>query len=52
MGYNVKSIWGCQFNPFNDIEITDIIKCNNKYRMISNGKYIDFIAFLSLETTL
>jgi len=40
MGYKVFSIWGCQFQPSKDIEINNIIKCNNKYRMISNGKYV------------
>jgi hypothetical protein len=54
MGYKIVSIWGGQFQPSEDIEINNIIKCNNKYRMISNGKYIfkDLIAYLAPETSL
>jgi G:T-mismatch repair DNA endonuclease (very short patch repair protein) len=53
LGYNVISKWGCQFKA-NDIEVSDIIKVNNRYRMISNGKFIfkDILSFLSPNTSL
>ena len=44
----------CEFHPLEEIEINNIIKCNNKYKMISNGKFIfkDIIAYLSPGTSL
>jgi hypothetical protein len=48
--YNVKAIWGCQFAiPANNED--DIIKCNNKYRMISNGSFA-FKDILAPNTSL
>ncbi|CAF3781358.1 unnamed protein product [Rotaria socialis] len=54
LGYNVISVSECEFNPPDEIEIDNIIKCNNKYKMISNGKFIfkDIIAYLSPGTSL
>lgn len=39
VGYKVKIIWSCEFQTPKDIELNDIIKCNNKYRMLSNGSF-------------
>ena len=52
-GYNIKSIWGCQFKVPDNIEYNDIIKCNNKYKMISNGSFMfkDIIAYLPPGTS-
>ena len=54
MGYKVKSIWNCEFQAPKDIELNDIIKCNNKYRMISNGSFSfkDIQAYLAPGTSL
>jgi G:T-mismatch repair DNA endonuclease (very short patch repair protein) len=54
LGYNVKSVSECEFNPSEDIEINNIIKCNNKYKMISNGEFIfkDIVVYLSPGTSL
>jgi G:T-mismatch repair DNA endonuclease (very short patch repair protein) len=54
LGYNVISVSECEFNPPDEIEINNIIKCNNKYKMISNGKFIFkvIIAYLSSGTSL
>jgi G:T-mismatch repair DNA endonuclease (very short patch repair protein) len=54
LGYNVVSKWECDFRPNEDIEINNIIKCNNKYRMISNGKFAfkDVMAYLAPGTSL
>lgn len=54
MGYNVRSIWGCDFKEPKDMELNDIIKCNNKYRVISSGQFCfrDISAFLELGTSL
>jgi G:T-mismatch repair DNA endonuclease (very short patch repair protein) len=51
LGYKVISKWGCQFKG-NDNEVNDIFKVNNRYRMISNGKFIfkDILSFLSPNT--
>jgi G:T-mismatch repair DNA endonuclease (very short patch repair protein) len=53
LGYNVISKWSCQFKG-NEIEVNDIIKVNNRYRMISNGKFIfkDILSFLSPNTSV
>ncbi len=54
MGYKVKSIWSCEFQTPKDIELNDIIKCNNKYRMISNGSFSfkDIQSYLAPGTSL
>jgi hypothetical protein len=54
LGYNVINVFECEFQPSEEIEINNIIKCNNKYKMISNGKFIfkDIIAYLSPGTSL
>jgi hypothetical protein len=54
LGYNVVSVSEYEFNPSEEIEINNIFKCNNKYKMISNGKFIfkDIIAYLSPGTSL
>ena len=54
MGYKLISVSECEFQPSEEIEINNIIKCNNKYKMISNSKFIfkDIIAYLSPGTTL
>lgn len=54
MGYKVKSIWSCEFQPPKDIELNDIIKCNNKYKMISNGSFSfkDIQSYLAPGTSL
>jgi hypothetical protein len=54
MGYNVTSIWGCEFIEPKDMELNDIIKCNNKYRVISSGQFCfrDISAFLEPGTSL
>ncbi len=48
-GYSVVSIWECQFECKAGIQINNIIKSNNRYKMISNGKFIfkDILAYLS-----
>eukprot|EP00158_Paraphelidium_tribonemae_P000621 Partr_v1_DN22998_c0_g1_i3_m42543 putative protein Hydra magnipapillata len=54
LGYTVISKWECDFVPNADAEVSNIIKCNNKYRMISNGQYSfrDITGFLSAGTAL
>jgi G:T-mismatch repair DNA endonuclease (very short patch repair protein) len=54
MGYSVISIWECQFESKTGIQINNIIKSNNRYKMISNGKFIfkDILAYLSQGTSL
>jgi hypothetical protein len=54
LGYDVICVSECEFNPLEEIEINNIIKCNTKYKMISNGKFIfkDIIAYLSPGTSL
>jgi hypothetical protein len=51
MGYKIKSIWGCEFQG--NVKVNDIIKCNNKYRMISNGEFAfkDILAFQPPNTS-
>jgi hypothetical protein len=54
MGYFVKAIWGCEFTAPANNEVNAIIKCNNKYRMISNGAFAfkDILAYLAPNTSL
>jgi hypothetical protein len=54
MGFKVKSIWGCEFITPREVQVNDIIKCNNKYSMISNGLFAfkDIMAYLSPNTSL
>jgi hypothetical protein len=54
MGYNVTSIWSCEFIEPKDMELNDIIKCNNKYRVISSGQFCfrDISAFLEPGSSL
>ena len=54
MGYSVVSIWECQFECKAGIQINNVIKSNNRYKMISNGKFIfkDILAYLSQGTSL
>ena len=40
LGYRVKSQRECEFKCTNGIEVKGIIKQNNRYRMIANGKFI------------
>ena len=54
MGYSVVYIWECQFECKAGIQINNVIKSNNRYKMISNGKFIlkDILAYLSQGTSL
>jgi hypothetical protein len=53
LGYRVVSKWECQFKQPPSNEITGIIKQNNSYKMISNGKFSfkDIMAFLGPGTS-
>lgn len=53
MGYKIKSKWGCEFQKPKNVQVNDIIKCNNKYRMISNGSFAfkDILAFQPPNTS-
>jgi hypothetical protein len=54
LGFDVVSKWDCSFQPPKGMELKGIIKQNNCYRMISNGKFSfkDIIAFVSPNTSL
>jgi hypothetical protein len=54
LGFNVVSKWDCSFQSPKGMELKGIIKQNNCYRMISNGKFSfkDIIAFVSPNTSL
>ena len=53
MGYKIKSIWGCEFQAPINVQVNDIIKCNKKYGMISNGSFAfkDILAFQPPNTS-
>ena len=54
MDYSVVSIWECQFESKTGIQINNVIKSNNRYKMISNRKFIfkDILVYLSQGTSL
>lgn len=53
MGYTVVSKWDCQFNAPPSMELTGIVKQNNAYKMISNGRFSfrDLMAYLAPATS-
>ena len=54
LGFSVISKWECEFKCPEGIEVTGIIKQNNRYRMISNGAFIfkDAMNYLAPGTSL
>ena len=52
MGYSVVSIWEGQFECKAGIQINNVIKCNNRYKMISKFIFKDILAYLSQGTSV
>jgi hypothetical protein len=54
MGHSVVFILDCQFDSKEVVHVNNIIKCNNRYKMISNGKFVfkDILGYLAQGTSL